>query len=152
MSKAIVRCALGLFLLFLACCAGVGSIPVSYPGPAKDFYWPEPGLKEAFLRYWTLRSKGAYEKTLKLEDPYLQEIVPMALYKNYVAPERTKITGVNLIHVQCEEDHHCYVAIELLVVKEGKEGKAVALRDEWVKTADKWYHVIKDPVMRKYFP
>jgi hypothetical protein len=152
MRKTGVHFVLGLFLLFVAGCAGFGSIPVSYPGPAKDFYWPEPGLKEAFLRYWTLRSKGDYEKTLKLEAPYLQEIVPMALYKNYVAPERTKITGVNLSHVQREEDNHYYVAMNLSVMKEGKEEKKVSLRDEWVKAADRWYHVIKDPVMRKYFP
>jgi hypothetical protein len=152
MRKASVRFVLGLLLLSLACCAGFGSIPVSYPGPAKDFYWPEPGLKEAFLRYWTLRSEGAYEKTLKMEAPYLQEIVPMALYKNYVAPERTKITRVDLIHVQREEDNHCFVAMNLLVMNDGKAEKAVSLRDEWVKTADRWYHVIKDPVMRNYFP
>ena len=120
MSKASLRCVLGLFLLFLACCAGFGSIPVSYPVPAKDFYWSDPALKDAFLRYWTLRSKGAYEKTLKLEAPYLQEIVPMALYKSYVAPERTKITGMDLIEVQREEDNHCFVAMKLLVIKEGK--------------------------------
>ena len=152
MRKASLRFALGLFLLFLACCAGVGSIPVSYPVPAKDFYWSDPALKDAFMRYWTLRSKGSYEKTLKLEAPYLQEIVPMALYKSYVAPEGTKVKGVNLSHVECEEDNHCYVALKLLVMKDGKEGKEVPLRDEWVKAGGRWYHVIKDPIMKKYFP
>jgi hypothetical protein len=152
MKQAIARCALGLFFLFVAGCAGLGSIPVSYPGPAKDFHWPDPGLKEAFLRYWTLRSKGDYEKTLKLEAPYLQEIVPMALYKSYVAPEGTRVKEVSLIQIQCEEDNHCYVALHLLVIRDEKEKKAVSLRDEWVRTADRWYHVIKDPVMRKYFP
>lgn len=147
--------ALGLLILVLflwQCKSSQQPISITYAPPDASIFWPSEAMKKEFIQYWTLRSEGAYEETFKMEAPYLQEIVPIAIYRSYVDNRKRKISGIRLIRLDSEISGAWIASIELIYGDEHKGSDGVFLKDRWVQVGNRWYHVIRDPVMVKFFP
>ncbi|MBF0099349.1 MAG: hypothetical protein HQK77_00425 [Desulfobacterales bacterium] len=137
--------------LFMTNCASLNQISIEYEKDLGSVSWPSHELEKKFLHYWTLRSNKDYASSFKMEAPYLQEIVPMPIYEMAIG-KKTTIEKIKILRFQMETSAFYSIAILLEVHSEKQQIKKVFLNDLWVKTNETWYHVIKDPIMKKIFP
>lgn len=146
------RAVLALLLCLPWGCATMGPPAVEIHLSDENLYWPSEALQQTFTDYWGLRAAGRYDQTFAMEAPYLQETVPRWAYLMVVDTKENRLEKVDVLRIV--EEHSAYITIGLnLFIQQGNgEARRVYLNDQWVKVADTWYHVIKDPVMRQYFP
>jgi len=126
--------------------------PVIYKsGVDAEKIWPDKKLKDAFSRYWAYRfSEGDKDKLLSMEAPYIQEMVDTGRYNTYIKGAwRSEMIEIQIRNVVPESDSMFAVDFELWVKAPSGETRNVFMRDWWVNTHDKWYHVIKDMI---FFP
>ncbi len=105
-------------------------------------------LKQAFQKYWMLRSKKSIKSLLKREAPYIQDMVSFERYKRYILLYKSTIKKIEVKKVDCPQPFFCAIEFKSLW-GEGKKQQIYWFRDLWVKVEGKWYHVIKNPL---FFP
>jgi len=124
-----------------------GEINLTYSpdAGAPDRYWPDPGLKDAFTRYWATRFAGDWKAARKLEAPYFQEMTEPRRYGVYMEGSvKNKLIEMKLGPIAWETDHLYKIAcVTKLKLENGKE-QVVHLQDLWVRAGGRWYHVIRD--------
>jgi hypothetical protein len=143
---------LSVAIILIASSCATPPIPVSYPEAGQQFVWPSEELKEAFVTYWTLRSKRDYQASFKMEAPYIQEVAPMPIYRTIAASEKVAIERLALLDIQWENDAYYTVGMNLHFARRDGIPSHVYVGDRWVKAGNRWYHVIKDPIFQKFFP
>jgi len=107
------------------------------------------GLLETFRAYWALRTKGDADGAFRLEAPYVQEVVPMQRYRNYVRLFRgARLVNVEIYGVDSNESFSSLTCLDCRAAYEGKGGgEQRDFRDCWVKVDGSWYHVLNNPLI-----
>ncbi|MGE0086275.1 MAG: hypothetical protein AB7S75_17845 [Desulfococcaceae bacterium] len=139
-----------LFIVFVFGGCASQKAMISYSSGSAAGLWPDKKLEDAFSSYWWWRFQGPVEKIFSFEAPYFQEMVP---HNNYniamTAFIRNELKDIEVYNIQkAEGAEHLYVVENKIrfVDTLGKE-REMDIPDLWVYAGEKWYHVIKDPVL-----
>jgi len=124
-------------------CAGYRRIPVKNVAVLDD----QVGLMASFSQYWRFVAGKEVEKTFVCEAPYVREILgkdAYVLYQNLFM--KADLQEVEVLGVTCERSFLCCVDCRLTYVVDGKK-EVHERRDRWVQVGDRWYHVLKNPML-----
>jgi len=136
----VVALAVGL----LAGCAQLGPRVVLDKGIS---FKGNESLQQAFRLYWGLRSKGDFEQAFKMEAPYVQEMVALGMYHNYIRLfSKARPKAIHIYRMESEETFFVTLDCRAVYQVNGNE-KTRDFQDRWVSVEGKWYHVLKNRLM-----
>ena len=103
-------------------------------------------LKKQVKDYWVTRAKKDFKRLYLMEAPYIQFLAPFKIYKIYLS-NTIKPIEIKIQHAQCKKYKQGTYCDLYLKLKEKDSNKIIFIHDYWVLVGDKWYHIIKDPLV-----
>ena len=110
--------------------------------------WPDDRLKDAFAVYWALRFTGPIEDAFAFEAPYFQEMVGAKRYGALLRGTLMNVLDEVEVRDLVRESEYLYevhCAIRFTRPDGGK--KQMFYRDLWVYAGDRWYHILRNPIL-----
>jgi len=106
------------------------------------------GLLKTFRTYWALRAKGDADGAFRLEAPYVQDVVFIQKYRNYVHLfHKARLVKVEIYGVDSGKAFFS-ACLDCRAAYEGKGGREQRdFRDCWVEVDGSWYHVLNNPLI-----
>lgn len=116
---------------------------------ANAFWKDDSALRKTFERYWAVRyTKDMSQASFAMESPYFQEMVDEQKYNVYIGSAYLNIpTEIRLQRMTKETDNLRNIDFVLQLKLTNGEIQDVFFTDTWLKVREKWYHVLKDPLV-----
>jgi len=154
--KLVMMCGCILVLSLSGCVGGLNQnrIAISYTDQIQklsggvESFWPENGLKTAFLEYWNLRYSDAWRKSYEQEAPYFQEIVSRTYYERVIkGTVANRMEGIEIRSIQKISDQLYEIQIVFHIITSKNEKHELYFADRWVFAGKNWYHVMRDAII-----
>lgn len=112
-------------------------------------FWPEESLEQVFAGYWTKRfAKADPEELMALEAPHFQEMVALQRYQAFMQNlPQGSIQEIEIASAMQVTEHLFVISMRISYICSKGEQRAFSLRDRWVQVQEKWYHLLRDPMI-----
>jgi len=105
-------------------------------------------LIQTFQRYWAYRIKENIDEAFAMEAPYVQEMVSLGRYRNYLRLYgKARLKAVHIYKVEPESEQYLCLDCRGFYELKGEKKETRDFRDCWVRVNGKWYHVLKNPLI-----
>jgi hypothetical protein len=111
--------------------------------------WPDGQLKKKFMDYWGYRSSGDDINALKLEAPYVKEMVVLEKYADFItAGKKRRWNAVRIDKIEWLNQNLVMIGFTA-EIKEAASSRMmeVYFSDRWILMNEKWYHAFDDPII-----
>jgi hypothetical protein len=142
--------ALTISALMLCACATFADkrIPMVYARSGDTRAWPDKLLEERFQEYWFDRFAGRVEEAYQIETPYFREMISLGKYNNYVKhTSKNKLVNMEIQEIAKETKFLVNVSCTIQTQVGNDRPVSTQIMDRWVLVGEKWYHIIKDPIL-----
>ena len=110
--------------------------------------WPDNKLENQFRTYWSKRFTGPVEDGYNMENPYFREMVSLGKYRRYVQnATKNRLLKMEIREIERVSDYMVKVECAALIQSSDGKPEEVMMADRWIFVDQKWWHVIRDPLL-----